>query len=98
MPIINAGYILFDSTNDPHGDARAYVARKITQGIRQPHIVRDAWQHRQDLVPNAITSTAFNRPPFRPVDIYYDPADVGNALEAEVINALIRAEQRGGSP
>jgi hypothetical protein len=106
VPIRRTGCIVFDDTNDAHGDARAYVARKITQGVTQPAIVRNAWLHREDLVPtttfalssNCRSSAAIHRPAFRPVDIYYDLADVEDAHEGEIIEALARAEQRGGSP
>jgi hypothetical protein len=62
--------------------------------MKQTEIVRDAWQHRQAHVPNAITSTTWQAPPFMPVEIYYDPAVVGSASEQEVIDALIKASQR----
>jgi hypothetical protein len=94
MPVVTVVHIVFDNTNDPGRVARRHIGREIGKGMKQSDIVREAWQHRQDPVPNAVTSTSWRAPPFTAVEIYYDPSVVGSAPEQEVIDALIKAGQR----
>jgi hypothetical protein len=96
MPIVTVVHIIFDNSNDPGSVARRHIAREISKGARQTDVVREAWHHRHTPVPDAITSTSttWHAPPFIAVEIYYDPAVVGDASEKEVIEALIKAGQR----
>lgn len=94
MPVVTVVHIVFDNRNDPGRVARRHVGREIGKGMKQTDIVSNAWQRRYAPVPNAITSTTWQAPPFTPVEIYYDPSVVGSASEQEVIDALIKAGQR----
>lgn len=94
MPVISAVHILFDPGNDPQGFAKRHVGREMARGKKQSEIVGEAWLHRHDPVPNAITSTAFRAPPFNPVEIYFDPAAAPGATDQDVVDALIKAGRR----
>jgi hypothetical protein len=94
MPIVTAVHIIFDNTNDPGGFAKRHVARELGRGRKQSEIVREAWAHRYDPVPNAITNRSFSAPPVPAGEIYYDPAVVADAPEQDVIDALIKAGRR----
>ena len=94
MPKVTAVHLVFDAANDPQGFAKRHVGRQMARGIPQSEVVREAWLHRHDPVPNAITSTAFRAPPFIAVEIYYDPDAVGDAPEEEVAKALVIAGRR----
>lgn len=94
MPKVIAVHLVFNSDNDPQGFAKRHVARQLARGMPQSEVVREAWLHRHDPVPNAITSTAFRAPPFTAAEIYYDPDVVGDAPEEEVAQALVRAGRR----
>ena len=61
MPAVSAVHIVFDPANDPQGFAKRHVGRQMASGKKQSEIVADAWLHRHDPVPNAVTSTAFRR-------------------------------------
>ena len=90
MPVVTVAHIVFDNSNDPGRVARRHVGREIGKGMKQTDIVSNAWQRRHAPVPNAITSTTWQAPPFTPVEIYYDPSVVDGASEQEVIDALIK--------
>ena len=94
MPVVSVVHLIFDNTNDPQGIAKRHVGRELGKGKRQSDVVAEAWQHRHDPVPNAITSTSFRAPPFTPGEVYYDPAAVAGATEQDVVDALIKAGQR----
>jgi hypothetical protein len=94
MPKVTAVHLVFDRENDPQGFAKRHVGRQLAKGVAQSEVVREAWLHRHDPIPNAVTSTAFRAPPFIPVEIYYDPEVVGDASEEEVANALAKAGRR----
>lgn len=94
MPIVTVVYIVFDHINDPQGVAKRHVGREMGKGKAQSKIVGDAWLHRHDPVPNAVTSTSFRAPPIMPVEIYYDPAVAAGATEQDVVDALIKMGRR----
>jgi hypothetical protein len=91
MPAVT---LVFNPTNDPEGFAKRHVGKQIEKGLTPEDLVRDAWEHRHDFVPNAITRNSW-RAPLRPIaEISYDPTVVEGASEAEVIEALIKAGRR----
>lgn len=94
MPIVSVVHIVFDNSNDPQGVAKRHVGRELGRGKTQSDIVGDAWLHRHNPVPNAITSASFRAPPITPVEIYYDPAVAVGATEQDVVDALIKAGRR----
>lgn len=63
MPLVTVVHIVFDAADDPQGFARRHIGREVGRGVRQSDVVGNAWLHRHDPVPNAITSTAFRTPP-----------------------------------
>jgi hypothetical protein len=87
--------LVFDpTTNDPNRVAQRYVSKEIAKGRTADDVVREAWQHRHVLVPQAITSGSWTAPPRLVSDVSYDSAIVGGASEAKVMKALIKAGQR----
>jgi hypothetical protein len=86
--------LVFNPTNDPNGFARRHVGKQLTNGRTVEDIIRDAWRHRHDFVPNAITSSFWRAPARFVPDISYDPAIVDGASEEEVADALAKAGRR----
>jgi hypothetical protein len=92
MPMVT---LVFDpTTNDPNRIAQRHVSRETAKGITADDVIHEAWQHRHDFVPQAITTRTWAAPPRLVSDISYDSAIVGSASEAEVMEALIKAGQR----
>jgi hypothetical protein len=87
--------LVFDpAMNDPNRVAQRHVSRELGKGLTADEVIRQAWQHRHDFVPQAITSrTWMASPPLVP-EISYEPAIVGGASEEEVMDALTKAGQR----
>lgn len=86
--------LVFSQANDPDGFAKRHVGKEIAKGLTPEDVVRDAWQHRHDFVPNAITRNSWQAP-LRPVaEISYDPTVVNGASEEDVIKASINAGRR----
>jgi hypothetical protein len=83
--------LVFNHTNDPEGFAKRHVGRQIAKGLTPEVVVRDAWRHRHDFVPKAITNNSWPAPPRLVAEISYDPTIVDDASELQVIDALIKA-------
>jgi len=66
MPVVTVAHIVFDNSNDPGRVARRHVGKEIGTGMKQTDIVSNAWQRRHAPVPNVITSTTWQAPPFAP--------------------------------
>ena len=92
MPVIT---LVFDpKTNDPNRVAQRHVSREIAKGLSGHDVVREAWQHRHNPVPQAITTSNLDSTASNVLDVSYDAAIVGGASETEVMEALIKAGQR----
>jgi hypothetical protein len=92
MPTIT---LVFDpKTNDANRIAQRHVSRGIAKRLVGDEVVREAWQHRHDPVPQAITTRTWTAPPRLVPDVSYDSAIVGGASETEVMEALIKAGKR----
>jgi hypothetical protein len=91
MPLVT---LVFNQTNDPGGFAKRHVGRQVGKGLTPTDVVRDAWQHRHDFVPNAVTSNSWRAPLRLIAEISYDPIVVDGASEDEVIEALVKAGRR----
>jgi hypothetical protein len=91
MPLVT---LIFNQTNDPQGFAKRHVGRQVAKGLTPTDVVRDAWTHRHDFVPNAITSNSWQAPLRHITEISYDPIVVDDASDDEVIEALIKAGRR----
>jgi hypothetical protein len=81
--------LVLTQTNDPEGIAKLHVGRQVSRGLTPTEVVRDAWHHRHDFGPNAITSNSWRAPLRLITEIFYDPIIVDDASEGEVIEALI---------
>jgi len=81
--------LVFDpTTNDSNRIAQHHVSRGIAQGLSGGDVIREAWQHRHDPVPQTITTRTWTAPPRRVLDLSYDSAIVGGASETDVMEAL----------
>lgn len=92
MPVVT---LILGMTNDLNRVAQRHVTKEVARGRTPDDVVREAWRRRHDPVVNAITTRSWTAPSQPYVsDISYDSAIVGDASEAEVMEALIKAGKR----
>ena len=80
--------------NDPGRIIQRHVGREIARGKQTSDIVKHALMQRSDPFGQAPSSRTFTAPGVIVTEITYDPAEIGDFTEKEVLTALRKAGQR----